>query len=120
MIEKHLTLDRSMAGPDHAASLEPEEFAALTEAVRATETALGSGRKEPVEAERPIAAVARRSLHWRRSLPAGHVVADDDLISLRPGTGLAPGRQSEIVGRRTRRHVEDGSAVADADIEKDG
>jgi N,N'-diacetyllegionaminate synthase len=116
MIEKHLTLDRTMTGPDHAASLEPEQFAALVEGVRSTEAALGSGRKEPVEAERPIAAVARRSLHWRRSLPPGHVITDDDLIALRPGTGVAPGRQAGIVGLRTRRQVMEGSAVVDADI----
>jgi N,N'-diacetyllegionaminate synthase len=120
MIEKHLTLDRTMAGPDHAASLEPEEFGALIEAVRATETALGSGRKVPVEAERAIADVARRSLHWRGSLAAGHVVTEDDLLALRPGTGRSPARQHELIGHRTARAVAGGSAIADGDLEDMG
>jgi N-acetylneuraminate synthase/N,N'-diacetyllegionaminate synthase len=119
MVEKHLTLDRSMPGPDHAASVEPEELAALVAAVRATEAALGSGRKAPVEAERPIAAAARRSLHWRHSLPSGQVITADDLVALRPGTGVAPARLAGLIGRRTRRQVDDGAAVADADLEEE-
>jgi N,N'-diacetyllegionaminate synthase len=117
MIEKHITLDRTMTGPDHAASLEPDEFDALVAAVRVSEAALGSGHKVLVDAERPIAEVARRSLHWRGSLPAGHVVTEDDLAALRPGTGLSPARQSEIVGRRTARAVEGGTVVAGGDLE---
>jgi len=117
MIEKHVTLDRTMPGPDHAASLEPDEFGALVAAVRASEAAIGSGRKVPVDSERPIARVARRSLHWRRSLPRGHAVIEDDLIALRPGIGLSPARLREFVGRTTARAVEAGTTVADEDFE---
>jgi N,N'-diacetyllegionaminate synthase len=120
MIEKHITLDRTMTGPDHASSLEPGEFGSLVTAVRSTEAALGSGRKVPVEAEQPIAEVARRSLHWRDSLPAGHTIAEDDLIALRPGTGVTPGRQAEIVGRRTRRDVRAGERLIEHDLEAGG
>ncbi len=93
LIEKHLTLDRDMPGPDQRTSLEPDVFAAMVAGIRAVTDALGTGDKVPVEAERAIAAVARRSLHWATSLPAGATIADGDLTSLRPGTGLAPGRR---------------------------
>ena len=117
MIEKHLTLDRTMSGPDHAASLEPGEFASLVQAIHATESSLGSGQKRPVESERAIAAVARRSLHWHATLPPGHVVTEHDLLALRPGTGVTPARQRELVGRRTARAVEAGAPVAENDLE---
>ena len=117
LIEKHLTLDRRLPGPDHAASLEPDEFEALVRSVRAIEAAMGSGDKVPVAAERDVARVARRSLHWRRSLPAGHVVGDDDVDVLRPGTGLAPALAGTLVGRRTGRKVAAGSMIKPADLE---
>jgi N-acetylneuraminate synthase/N,N'-diacetyllegionaminate synthase len=112
LVEKHLTLDRAMAGPDHAASLEPAELGAMVAGIRTVEAALGSGEKRPVEAERAIAAVARKSLHWRRALQAGSLIAAEDLASLRPGTGLSPARQQELVGRRTARAVAAGAMVA--------
>jgi sialic acid synthase SpsE/CMP-N-acetylneuraminic acid synthetase len=117
LIEKHLTLDRRLPGPDHAASLQPREFEALVRSVRAVEAAMGSGDKVPVVAERDVARVARRSLHWRRSLPAGHVVGDDDVDILRPGTGLAPALANTLVGRRTGREVAAGSMIEPADVE---
>ncbi|HYX12562.1 MAG TPA: N-acetylneuraminate synthase family protein, partial [Candidatus Acidoferrum sp.] len=119
VIEKHLTLDRRLPGPDHRASLEPDAFAALVAGVRTVEVGLGTGDKSPVAAELPIAAVARRSLHWRRALPEGSVVGDDDLVALRPASGLSPARQAEIVGQRTKRSVEAGTAVETADVEAD-
>jgi N-acetylneuraminate synthase/N,N'-diacetyllegionaminate synthase len=117
LVEKHLTLDRSLPGPDHAASLEPPAFRAMVAGIRAVEAALGTGVKAPVAAEREVAAVARRSLHWRRSLPAGQVVTESDVDALRPGTGLAPGRVGEIVGRRTAHAVDAGALVVARDVE---
>ena len=117
LVEKHVTTDRSLPGPDHRASLEPAELTAMVAGIRAIEAALGSGVKVPVSAERPIAAVARRSLHWRRSLEPGSVVAADDLAALRPGTGISPARQPEVVGRTVVRAVVAGSAVDPADLE---
>ena len=117
LIEKHLTLDRDMPGPDQRTSLEPAEFARMVAGIRAVTDAIGSGDKVPVEAEREIAAVARRSLHWTRSLPAGTTIADADLASLRPGTGIPPGRDVDLVGRMTTRAVAAGSMVATTDIE---
>jgi sialic acid synthase SpsE len=117
LVEKHLTTDRTLPGPDHQASLEPGAFAVMVEGIRAVEAAMGSGVKAPVEAERDVTAVARRSLHWAVSLPAGAPVTQAALAVLRPGTGLAPARLATLVGRRTTRAVEAGAAVAAADVE---
>jgi N-acetylneuraminate synthase/N,N'-diacetyllegionaminate synthase len=117
LIEKHLTLDRGRSGPDHRASLEPDAFASLVASIRSVEASLGTGVKAPVAAEREVASVARRSLHWRRDLEAGAVVATDDLAALRPATGFAPGRTFEIVGRRTTRRVHAGTQVVARDLE---
>jgi N,N'-diacetyllegionaminate synthase len=117
MVEKHLTLDRSAAGPDHAASLEPDELAGMVAGIRAVEAALGTGAKRPVEAERAMALVARKSLHWARSLAAGSPIREADLAALRPGTGLSPARLDALVGRRTRRAVTAGDLVRPDDAE---
>lgn len=105
ILEKHLTLDRSAAGPDHAASLEPDDFAAMVHAVRTVAAALGDGRKVPVAAEADVAAAARRSVAVSRDLPAGHVIGEEDLVLLRPGTGMSPASLSALVGRRLRVEV---------------
>ncbi len=115
IIEKHLTLDRTRRGPDHAMSLEPPEFAAMVAAIRATAVAIGDGDKVPTAAEGDIAAVARRSLHWARDLSGGATIAEADLLVQRPGTGISPARLHEFVGRRTTRAVTAGALVEDGD-----
>ena len=90
VLEKHFTLDRSLPGPDHAASLEPGELTALVQGVRAVERALGSGIKQPGAAEVANRAVARKSLLAARDLPVGHVLSADDIVVLRPGGGPSP------------------------------
>jgi N,N'-diacetyllegionaminate synthase len=117
MVEKHVTLDRRQPGPDHRASLEPAELAALVAAVRATEASMGSGVKAPVQAELEVAAVARRSLHWARSLQVGDTIRATDLVALRPGTGMRPSELGRLVGRPTTRAVRTGAAVRPADVE---
>lgn len=117
VLEKHLTLDRKMAGPDHAASTEPEDFARLVAELREIESALGTGIKAPVESERGIAAVARKSLHWRRALAAGDKLAASDVACLRPGTGLSPARLDALLGRRLKRAVVQGALVVEADFD---
>lgn len=99
-IEKHLTLDRGLPGPDHAASLEPTAFAALVTGVREAHAALGDGHKEPRPDEVETRMVARRSLVVVRSLRAGEVISERDLDALRPATGISPMRIDEVVGRR--------------------
>jgi N,N'-diacetyllegionaminate synthase len=117
MIEKHLTLGRGRSGPDHRASLEPVEFAEMVDRIRSVEAALGTGIKAPTAAESDVAAVARRSLHWRRALDAGTVIGEDDLAALRPGSGLSPARWSDVVGRRTAGPVRNGELVRTTDVE---
>jgi N,N'-diacetyllegionaminate synthase len=116
IVEKHLTLDRRMAGPDHASSLEPGPFAAMVHGIREVEAAMGSGIKAPVPAEADVARVARRSLHWRRSIGAGHDVVADDVAILRPADGLAPGRFDEVIGLVTARPVTGGAPVTIDDL----
>ncbi len=113
IIEKHFTLDRSMAGPDHAASATPEDFRALVDAVRRTEAALGDGVKRPVEREHAVRAAARRSLFFATDLPEGHILDESDLKALRPGTGFPVQRMDDILHRPLARGVRAGEAVTE-------
>jgi N,N'-diacetyllegionaminate synthase len=116
LVEKHLTLDQAMPGPDHAASLEPQAFASMVAGIRAVEAARGNGAKVPAESEADVRRVARRSLHWSKDLDAGSIVAATDLVALRPGTGLPPSALDALVGRRTTRPVRTGAAAEPADV----
>lgn len=116
LIEKHLTLDRGRAGPDHRASLEPAAFAALVDAVRGISSALGNGDKVPTPSEANVAAVARRSLHWAKSLLAGGTIGSTDLVALRPGTGISPRELDDLIGRRVVRSVRAGDPVRRSEI----
>jgi N-acetylneuraminate synthase/N,N'-diacetyllegionaminate synthase len=116
MIEKHLTLDRNLSGPDHRASLNPAEFTEMVSAIRRVEAALGDGCKVPKEAEREIARVVRKSLHARTDLPAGAVIACDSVIITRPETGLPPSMFEHIVGRILRRAVPAGQPICLDDL----
>jgi N,N'-diacetyllegionaminate synthase len=114
VIEKHFTLDPAAAGPDHAASLDPEELSGLVTAIRDVETALGDGVKQVRDIERDTRALMRRSVVAARSLAAGSVLTEDDLAYKRPGTGVSPMEWRELVGRRLAADVE-----ADDPIERD-
>jgi N,N'-diacetyllegionaminate synthase len=116
LLEKHLTLDRHMPGPDHAASIEPDEFGAMVNSIRAVERARGSGVKVPVPTEISTAAVARRSLHWAASLGKGTVVRPEHLVALRPGTGLQPSFANQLGGLLLRQDVTEGAMVIPADV----
>lgn len=111
VIEKHLTLDRSLPGPDHRASLEPSEFKQMVAAIRHTEAALGNGIKAPAPCELPNIAVARKSIVASCSLAQGHVLVNTDLAIKRPGNGLAPRLLPQLVGRRLRTNVSADEAI---------
>ncbi len=102
MIEKHLTLDRSLPGPDHRASLEPEELTAMVRGIRVVESAIGHGRKEPAASEASTAAVGRKSLVASRNIPAGTELTLDLIAIKRPGTGLPPAMREHLIGRRAQ------------------
>lgn len=106
VLEKHFTLDKTLPGPDHKASLEPEELSAMVKAIRAVETAFGSGIKEPHEEENAIKKVARRSLIARRNINAGDLLKENDLAIKRPGTGIEPKYMKIILNRRTRTRIQ--------------
>jgi N-acetylneuraminate synthase len=112
MIEKHFTLDRTLPGPDHAASIEPDELKRMVDGIRTIEAALGSSRKVPAADEMANRAVARRSVVAARPLAAGEPMALDALTCKRPGTGISPMRIWDLVGRPARRDY-----AADEEIE---
>lgn len=111
VIEKHFTLSRSLPGPDHEASLEPAEIAAMVRSVRKVESALGTGRKVPAASEANTASVARRSVVAARDLAAGEVLAKADLAIKRPGTGLPPKMLPALVGARVKAAVPEGAPL---------
>ena len=114
VIEKHFTLDRALPGPDHAASLEPDELAAMVTAIRDVESALGQSTKTVAKAERANRAVARRSLVARRRIPAGTVLTAADLTCKRPGTGISPMRYWEVLGQPATRDYMPDELIEDA------
>jgi N,N'-diacetyllegionaminate synthase len=105
VIEKHFTLDRSLPGPDHSASLEPVELKQMVTAIRHVEAALGTGIKTPAPCELPNISVARKSVVASRTLPTGHQLATGDLEIKRPGNGLAPKFLPALIGRTLRSSV---------------
>ena len=90
VIEKHLTLDRNLPGPDHKASLEPHQFAAMVEGIRTVEEALGDGIKRPTLSEQVNLPVVRKSLVAARPIRVGELLNNANLTAKRPGTGLSP------------------------------
>lgn len=101
IIEKHFTLDRTLPGPDHVASLEPDELKDMVNAIRNIELAMsGNGEKKPSESETKNIAIARKSIHINKNLSKGHTIANDDIISLRPGDGISPMEWENIIGKK--------------------
>lgn len=99
VIEKHFTLDRTLTGPDHAASLEPEELRAMCAGIRNVEKALsGDGRKAPSPSEFPNRAIARKSIVAARPIAKGEVLSEKNLGTKRPGTGISPMQWDAVVG----------------------
>ena len=100
VIEKHLTLDRGLPGPDHSASLEPAQFAAMTAAIRRLTGMLGDGFKAPTPAEADTAKVARRSVAAATDIHCGTMIEAAMLVCRRPATGIAPAHAERLIGRR--------------------
>ena len=104
VIEKHFTLDRSMEGPDHKASLEPDELRAMVQAIRHIEQALGDGVKMPSMSEQKNIPIARKSILASRSIEIGETFSENNLIVKRPGNGISPMRWDEIIGHKATRN----------------
>jgi N-acetylneuraminate synthase/sialic acid synthase len=107
VIERHFTLDRTMKGPDHAASLEPPGLTRLVRDIRAVETALGSPGLRVAERERTVRAKLAKSVVAARSLPAGRVLSSGDLIAKSPGDGMSPAQIPALMGRTLACAVEE-------------
>lgn len=103
VIEKHFTLDRTLPGPDHRASLEPHELAEMVRTVRCVETALGDGCKRVADAEAPNIIVARKSIVAARAIRRGETLTEENITVKRPGNGISPMRWDEILGTPARR-----------------
>ena len=112
VIEKHFTLDRDLPGPDHRASLEPDELRALVRGTRNVRAALGHGRKEPAPCEAEIAAVSRKSIVAATDIPVGTVITRDLIVMKCPGTGLPPSMVSQIVGRTAAQDIRADTLIA--------
>jgi sialic acid synthase len=98
VIERHFTLDKTMRGTDHKASLEPSEFKTLVKMVREVEAGLKTTKKQTFPGEREVAKKLRKSIFFARDLPAGHILTEDDLAVKCPGTGVSPIHWREIIG----------------------
>lgn len=116
VIEKHFTIDRNLPGPDHAASLTVEELAAMIRQIRTIEIALGSAEKRPTETELPVRALVRRSITAVRPIAAGAPIAAADVAMMRPGDGIPPGDLPNILGRRARHAIAEGSTLKWSDL----
>lgn len=98
VIEKHFTLDKNMEGPDHKASLEPQELKAMVDSIRNIEKAFGDGEKEPQEAEKKNIAIARKSIVAKCDIKKGEILSEENLTVKRPGNGISPMKWDEIIG----------------------
>lgn len=99
VIEKHFTLDRTMEGPDHKASLEPEELKAMVKAIRNIELALGNEEKNVTESERKNIAIARKSIVAAKTIKKGDTFTEENLTVKRPGNGISPMSWDEVIGK---------------------
>jgi N,N'-diacetyllegionaminate synthase len=103
VIEKHFTLNRSMEGPDHTASLEPDELKEMVRCIRNIEKALGGGVKTPSDSEKKNIAIVRKSIVASRNINKGEIFSEENLTVKRPGTGISPMNWDKVVGTKAKR-----------------
>jgi len=114
VIEKHFTMDRNLPGPDHKASLEPEELQDLVNAIRNIENALGDGFKRLMPSEMMNRAIARKSIVTSEPISAGQVFTEENLTTKRPGTGISPMEWDNIIGSRAQRSYSNDELIDEA------
>ncbi len=106
VIEKHFTLDKTLPGPDHLASLEPDELKMMVTSIRNIEAAIaGSGIKQPSESEQINIVAARKSIHLAKAVNAGEIIFYDQLVMLRPGNGISPMESDKVIGKRAKHNL---------------
>lgn len=116
-IEKHFTIDKTLSGPDHKASLEPDELRALVRSIRNVEAALGDGLKRASASEQKNMVIARKSILAARDLKTGEIIDENDIIMKRPGDGISPMDRDRVLGRRLRKDVDADRKLSWSDFE---
>lgn len=116
IIEKHVTLDRTMGGPDHAASLELSDLPTLVRMVRNVEDAFGDSEKKVRDSEQEVRDIARKSIIAAHAMEAGHVLSAEDMTIKRPGTGIAPKRLPELIGKKLARDIDVDEIIKEDDL----
>ncbi len=116
IIEKHFTIDRNMSGPDHKASLEPDELRDMVRVIRNIELALGSKEKLVTESELKNKIIARKSIHIAKKISKDHILQEEDLVMKRPGDGISPMRLYEFVGKKVRIDCDPNHKLREEDI----
>ena len=116
VVEKHLTLEKTLSGPDHQASLEPQEYGTLVRSIRIVEKALGTGRKKPVQKEEEMRVVGRRSIAASRTIDQGATITWEMLTAKRPSNGLSPSRAFQIIGKKARTQIAKGASISSRQI----
>ena len=111
VIEKHFTLDKTMEGPDHKASLEPNELVSMVKAIRNIELALGSSVKKPSTSEKPNIAIARKSIVAKKAIKIGELLTEDNLAIKRPGTGINPMLWDIMVGTTAQKDYKEDDLI---------
>ena len=111
VIEKHFTLDRNMSGPDHSASLEPDEFKAMVKAIRNIEKALGDGVKHPSPSEMKNMPIARKSIVADRKIEKGETFSKENLTVKRPGVGISPMNWDKVIGKVANKNYEEDDLI---------
>lgn len=111
VIEKHFTLDRNMPGPDHKASLEPQELKAMVDGIRKIELALGRDEKKPLPEELKNRDVARKSIVAKRRIEAGEILSTENITTKRPGTGINPMMWPDVLGTKAVRAFEEDELI---------
>jgi N,N'-diacetyllegionaminate synthase len=111
IIEKHFTLDRNMEGPDHKASLEPDELKAMVSAIRNIEKALGDGVKRTTPSEAKNKDIARKSIVAARNIKAGEIITEKDIEIKRPGNGISPMRINEVIGKKALNDISEDALI---------
>ena len=111
VVEKHFTLDKTLEGPDHKASLNPSEFKAMVDAIRNVEVAMGDGIRKFSENELEIKKVARKSIVINEDIKKGTILKNEMLSIKRPGTGISPKYFDEIIGKTINCDLNSGSVI---------
>jgi sialic acid synthase SpsE len=118
VIEKHFTLDKNLPGPDHKASLEPNELREFIKSIRKTELIIsGSGKKDTSSSEKKNIVIARKSIHLKNNILKGHIISIDDIEMKRPGSGISPMEYDKVLSKKSKRDLRIGTLLKWEDLE---